>query len=65
MNETAAAWASEFTESAAYRELPQPAKEYAEEILPVFLSHACGVRGVAPGDVYEHRCLANRKPAAP
>lgn len=53
MNETVAAWVSDFAETAAYRELPQPAKEYADEILPAFLTRACEERGVEPGDLEE------------
>jgi len=51
--ETIAVWVSDFAESATYRELPPAAKEYAPQVLPVFLESACAVRDVEPGDVEE------------
>ena len=48
-----AAWASDFLETAAYEELPAPAKEYAQEVLPAFLERACAERDVEPGDIKE------------
>ena len=46
-------WISDFADTPAYRELPQPAKEYAPVILPAFLKHACARRDVAPGEIEE------------
>ena len=52
-SQTIASWASDFLETAAYRELPAPAKEYAQEVLPAFLARACAERNVEPGDILE------------
>ena len=51
--ETIANWVGDFGDTATYRELPPPAKEYAQEILPAFLERACAERDVAPGDLIE------------
>jgi hypothetical protein len=58
-DETIATWVSDFGDTAAYRELPAPAKEYAEEILGAFLRRACEESDGGPGDVAE----ASLKPA--
>ena len=52
-SETIANWVGDFCETAAYRDLPAPAKEYAPEILPAFLERACAVRDVGPGELVE------------
>jgi hypothetical protein len=57
-SQTIATWASDFQETAAYEELPAPAKEYAQEVLPAF-QRACAERDVEPQDVIE----SDRKPA--
>ena len=46
-------WVADFFDTPAYAELPQPAKEYAERILPVFLRRACKERGVEPAELEE------------
>jgi len=46
-------WVGDFVETAAYRALPAPAKEYADEILPAFLKRACSERDVPPGEIEE------------
>jgi len=51
--ETIAAWTSDFADTPAWRELPAPAMEYAEEVLPAFLARACGQRDVDPGELEE------------
>jgi hypothetical protein len=58
-DETIATWISDFTESAAYRDLPAAAKEWASEILPAFLRRACAERDVGPGEIEQ----ADLKPA--
>ena len=57
--QTIANWVGDFGDTAAYRELPAPAKEYAQEVLPAFLERACGARDVEPGAIVE----ADLKPA--
>ena len=52
-SQTIATWASDFLETAAYGDLPAPAKEYAQEILPAFLERACAERDVEPRDIQE------------
>ena len=51
--ETIANWVSDFCASATFEELPAPAKEYAEQVLPVFVERACAVRDVPPADLEE------------
>ncbi|MHC4938688.1 MAG: SEC-C metal-binding domain-containing protein [Planctomycetota bacterium] len=58
-DETIATWVGDYCESAAFAAMPQPAKEYAEEVLPAFLRRACEERDAAPGDVIE----SDMKPA--
>jgi len=57
--DTIAAWTGDFPGTPAWNELPAPAKEYAEAILPRFLALACDERDVGPADLVE----ADLKPA--
>ena len=52
-SETIANWVSDFCASTTFDELPAPAKEYAERIVPVFVERACAVRDTSPGDIEE------------
>ncbi len=51
--QTIANWVGDFADSSAFQPLPAPAKEYAGEILPAFLNHACSHRDIEPGDIEE------------
>ncbi|MHC4409772.1 MAG: SEC-C metal-binding domain-containing protein [Planctomycetota bacterium] len=52
-DETIATWVGDFFDTPAFAALPQPAKEYAEQVLPRFLGRACEQRDVAPAELVE------------
>ena len=44
-------WVGDFCESSRARELPSLVREYAPEVLAVFLASACDARDVAPSEI--------------
>ena len=52
-SETIANWIADFVDSPRAAELPGAAREFAPEILVSFLTAACGIRDVEPGDIEE------------
>jgi len=51
--DTIALWVSDFLDAAAFREHPALLREYAPEVLSVFLAGACAQRDVDPADIEE------------
>ena len=50
-------WISDFFDTAAFRELPPAAKEWAPEVLPAFFRRACA-DAAGPGELSEADCRA-------